>query len=57
MKIRKSELKTLVEEVMNEKDVQIYGNNPSSFTNKAEKNNKVVKALVWIKILPALRSG
>ena len=35
MKIRRSELKTLVEEVMNEKDVQIYGNEKRSFTNLA----------------------
>jgi hypothetical protein len=35
MKIRRSELKTLVEEVMNEKDVQIYGNKKDSFTNLA----------------------
>ena len=35
MKIRKSDLRVLVEEVMNEKNVQIYGTNPTSFTNKA----------------------
>ena len=35
MKIRRSELKTLVEEVLNEKDVQIYGNEKRSFTNLA----------------------
>ena len=35
MKIRRSELKTLVEEVMTEKDVQIYGNKKASFTNLA----------------------
>ena len=35
MKIRKSDLRVLVEEVMNEKNVQIYGNEKRSFTNKA----------------------
>jgi hypothetical protein len=41
MKIRRLELKTLVEEVINEKDVQIYGNKKDSFTNLAGREKRV----------------